>query len=162
MNAPAGSRTCSICHIAKTKENFQPQGRQCRECRNAKQQAYWASLPEDVRKQRQHSIEYQRNYRLNNKEKVQFRSRREHLMRKFGLTLDDYEKMAASQNNVCAICFEKCATGNSLAVDHCHETNVIRGLLCKNCNTAIGLLMDNTDNLFRAISYLERYKKGVA
>lgn len=72
-----------------------------------------------------------------------------------GVTLDQYNDLLAKQNGVCAICQEECPTGRKLAVDHCHETNVIRGLLCIRCNNGIGQLRDSIKLLQRAIEYLQ-------
>lgn len=59
---------------------------------------------------------------------------------------------------VCQICKKK-DQKKALAIDHCHSTGVIRGLLCDNCNRALGLFKDNIDNLKNAIKYLkEKYK----
>ncbi len=81
----------------------------------------------------------------------------------YGLTLEQYEELHIAQSGVCAICGEgePAAHGRTgrkflLSVDHCHETGIIRGLLCQRCNRAIGLLNDNTDLLKKAIDYLER------
>jgi len=43
----------------------------------------------------------------------------------------------------------------NLAVDHCHDTNKVRGLLCKNCNTAIGLLKENLETMTKALEYVK-------
>jgi len=64
--------------------------------------------------------------------------RKKHLKNKYGITVDDYEKMFTEQNGVCKICQEICKSGKSLAVDHCHETGKVRGLLCAKCNTNLG------------------------
>ena len=149
------NRTCKLCNEYKDISHFAPEGYQCRECRNEKQRAYYAALPEDVRIARQKNGEYQRNYRANNLEKVKELSRKTHIMRKFGLTIEEYDVMFSAQNGVCAICEDTCATGYRLAVDHNHTTGKIRALLCKNCNTAIGLLKENTDTMTKAIKYLE-------
>lgn len=42
-----------------------------------------------------------------------------------------------------------------IVIDHCHATGRIRGLLCHNCNRALGLLKDSEENLKRAIEYLK-------
>lgn len=68
-----------------------------------------------------------------------------------------YAELMLSQNGKCAIC--KCDSGinnrgDKLAVDHCHSTGKIRGLLCHKCNTALGLLKDSKENLLEAIRYL--------
>ena len=149
------NRTCKLCNEFKDISHFAPQGYQCRECRNEKQRAYWAALPEDVRIARQKDGEYQRKYREINSERVKELSRKTHIMRKFGITIEEYDAMFSAQNGVCAICENICATGYKLAVDHNHTTGKIRALLCKNCNTAIGLLKENTDTMTKAIKYLE-------
>lgn len=59
---------------------------------------------------------------------------------------------------VCQICNKK-DPRRSLAIDHCHKTGIIRGLLCDNCNKALGCFKDSIENLENAIKYLkEKYK----
>ncbi len=80
----------------------------------------------------------------------------------FGLSAEDYDRMLQEQNGVCAICGQECATGNRLAVDHDHTTGKIRGLLCKNCNTAIGLFKENEEYMVNAIEYLKSHSPSRA
>jgi hypothetical protein len=75
-----------------------------------------------------------------------------HLETTYGLSLEEYEAMLEAQDHVCAICGGP--DSRRLAVDHCHETERIRGLLCHKCNTALGLLQDDTTRMERAIAYL--------
>lgn len=56
---------------------------------------------------------------------------------RFGITLAEYNDLLEIQDGKCALCGEVCATGNNLAVDHCHKTGKIRGLLCMKCNQAL-------------------------
>lgn len=78
------------------------------------------------------------------------------LLRKYGLTLLEYRAMLDRQGGRCAICgADACVTGKRFAVDHCHRTNQVRGLLCHCCNTGIGQLQDNPVILRAAIRYLE-------
>lgn len=71
---------------------------------------------------------------------------------RYKITEEYYECMLISQRNLCAICW-----GNlKLSVDHDHDTNEVRGLLCSNCNVGIGYLDHNICNLNRAIKYLDR------
>lgn len=68
--------------------------------------------------------------------------------------------MAAKQDGRCAIC-RRPPSGTTkrqrfLQVDHDHATGTIRGLLCNECNTAIGRLGDNVEGLLRALRYLTR------
>lgn len=76
----------------------------------------------------------------------------------FGITLDEYRAKESEQEGKCAICGCACPTGRSLAVDHNHETGEVRGLLCANCNRAIGLLKEDPDRLLAAAAYLLRYQ----
>lgn len=76
-------------------------------------------------------------------------------LRKYGLTPDTYNVMVNEQNGRCAICKE---VYTPLFVDHDHETNEIRGLLCFHCNTALGHFEDKITNLEAAINYLQERK----
>lgn len=83
------------------------------------------------------------------------------LQRRFKITGDQFKEMLAAQGGVCAICgnkeTHKYKSGKlkELAVDHCHDSKKVRGLLCMNCNQALGRFQDNIENLRRAIRYLE-------
>jgi hypothetical protein len=69
----------------------------------------------------------------------------------------DYAKLLVEQNNCCAICgIESTDMKRELSVDHNHETNKIRGLLCDHCNIGLGNFRDSTTLLSVAIEYLER------
>ena len=85
----------------------------------------------------------------NNKRAIATRNRR------YAITSEWYDTTLAEQNGCCAICKSSCKTGKALAVDHDHETGKNRGLLCMDCNTALGKFRDNVEILQSAISYLE-------
>jgi hypothetical protein len=74
----------------------------------------------------------------------------------YGLTADDYNQLLEFQQGGCAICRQPCKTGKSLAVDHDHETNRVRGLLCYRCNITLGLIEDNEELLWKIAEYLKR------
>lgn len=78
--------------------------------------------------------------------------------RKYGITGDEYDAMIEAQGYKCAICSEEFDTSRqrSINVDHCHESGVVRGLLCKDCNTGLGHFRDNINTLISAATYLER------
>lgn len=80
-----------------------------------------------------------------------------HRYRKLGVCNARYDEMLTKQNGACAICNTKLNSSRytKLAVDHCHKTGRVRGLLCTACNTAIGLLKDSTERLRSAIEYLK-------
>lgn len=83
------------------------------------------------------------------------------LKHEYGITLAEYEALFAKQNGVCAICQKPEKTIDKkqnklrrLAVDHCHTTDKIRGLLCFECNTGIGKFGDNPQLIERAAEYV--------
>lgn len=89
------------------------------------------------------------------------------LKRDFNITISEYEDMVLEQDGKCAICNSLETTKSSkdpsktkrLAVDHCHSSLKVRGLLCSNCNTALGKFKDNIEFLKNAISYLEKHNE---
>jgi len=81
------------------------------------------------------------------------------LQKSYGISRNKYEKMLEYQSGKCAICEKEegaVIRGSkiSLAVDHCHDTGSIRGLLCSQCNRALGGFKDSPDLLDRAKQYL--------
>jgi hypothetical protein len=82
-----------------------------------------------------------------------------HRKLKYNLTQNDYEKMLINQNYSCAICgIHREDLNKDLAVDHCHLTGKIRGLLCANCNSGIGFFKENLFKLKSAIKYIKKHK----
>lgn len=75
------------------------------------------------------------------------------LRRRYGLQVGDYEAMLAAQDGHCALC-PRGPGDRWLAVDHCHETGRVRGLLCAPCNRAIAVLGDGPAGLQRALEYV--------
>lgn len=80
---------------------------------------------------------------------------------RYGISLLVYDTLLEKQNNVCAICFQPERGKNTkgvikpLAVDHCHQTGKVRGLLCSHCNSILGQAKDNIETLASAIQYLK-------
>lgn len=79
--------------------------------------------------------------------------RRRDLKRAYGIELEEYEALAKAQQHLCLVCGVQPPDG-SLVVDHCHKQGNVRGLLCNQCNTGLGLFKDNTETLRNAITYL--------
>jgi hypothetical protein len=78
-------------------------------------------------------------------------------VKKYGITPSQYRELLKQQNSLCAIC-KKPSPGRRLAVDHDHVTQQIRALLCSSCNSAIGLVGEDTQILAGMILYLESHK----
>lgn len=87
------------------------------------------------------------------------------LKARYGLSLERHAEMLKEQGFVCAICkteeeFLNSRTGRKqeLSVDHCHETDRVRGLLCVGCNRGLGYFKDSKEALRAAITYLEKHE----
>lgn len=139
---PADRRTATHCDNGHeyTKENtyLNPAdgGRRCRKCSNAGSNRW--KKQNKVRKVNTH--------------------RKYYLKRKYGITLEDYNRMLLEQEGRCAICKEL-PTGEQpwLHVDHSHETGQVRRLLCFTCNVGLGSFQDDPDLLSKAIVYLKSF-----
>lgn len=79
------------------------------------------------------------------------------LRKTYDISTAEYEKMYHEQEGKCLICKQ---LFEILHVDHCHKTAVVRGLLCRSCNTGLGLLKDDIELLNNAIEYLTGYNDG--
>lgn len=106
--------------------------------------------------QRNLSAEY---YRANKRTQIE-KSKARHFvnrnyLKKYGLTPVDYNQLLMKQGHCCKICGASQSTlSKQLAVDHCHVTGKVRGLLCSTCNTGLGQFKDSVDLLDKARNYL--------
>lgn len=75
----------------------------------------------------------------------------------YGITPDEYFQMLSAQGGGCAICGRAPQPGKVLCVDHNHQTNKVRGLLCHGCNHALGCFGDTVEGLRKAIQYLDAH-----
>lgn len=136
-----------VCPTCKGPNDTALKGRrQCRPCRNRERLEAKRRDPEKWK--RQSAEEYQRNER----------NRRDRdLRRKYGITIEDYDRMLAEQNGLCAVCRvvdHGRGPGTRLNVDHCHTSGAVRGLLCAACNKGLGNFRDEPAIMTRAIAYL--------
>jgi hypothetical protein len=82
------------------------------------------------------------------------------LMSRYGIDKDQWNKMFQEQQGKCLICEKHASeTKRGLAVDHCHKTGKVRGLLCHTCNKGLGLFRDNAEIISSAIDYLNKHKE---
>jgi hypothetical protein len=124
-------KKCTKCGSIKTLDLFYKGSNVCKEC---------------------FKINVRNNY-VKNDHKIKSKQRR------FNLDDDEYYGLMVSHGNRCAICGNEETVSNqygkiSLSIDHNHETGKVRGLLCCNCNRALGLFRDSKDLLTKAIKYL--------
>jgi hypothetical protein len=115
---------------------------QCRQCMR-KRFKQW------VKDNREYNNQRTREWHKRNPHK----KKRYDLREKYGIGLEDYNRLLANQNGGCAIC-ATLPTDKQLAVDHDHVTGAVRGLLCSACNIGLGHFRDNPQLLRAAIDYL--------
>jgi hypothetical protein len=106
-------------------------------------------------KKRQYALHKQ--WRKDNPDRWK-RIQRKHAIKRYGLTIEEYEQLADEQMKRCAVCNHKPDEWD-LCVDHDHVTGAVRGLLCARCNMGIGQFRDNPTFLHSAADYLSRNKK---
>ena len=112
-----------------------------------------------------------RNYYHQSSERRQ-KQRAGYVMRRYGKSLADLERMLAGQEGCCGICrrhWSQCVPAKRsryevvflqfLHIDHDHATGAVRGLLCNNCNAGIALFAEDRTRLERACAYLESHGK---
>lgn len=156
-------RKCRVCHNELPDERFSTSKRKDKNgnikeykdttCMACRRQKYLAKPG----KRELHRLGNQSWYH-NNPEKA--KSQR---LKRYGIDYDGYNKLREKQSCSCAICGKhetEVSQGRAktpataLHVDHCHETQAIRGLLCTNCNTILGKCYDDVSILMNAIKYL--------
>jgi hypothetical protein len=85
-------------------------------------------------------------------EKAKANRRRWKLKREYGITVEKYEELVLDLNGKCQICGDP---AHRLVIDHCHNSNKVRGLLCDQCNTSLGGFKDNIEIMRKAIEYIK-------
>ena len=93
----------------------------------------------------------QASKRYNTTERLRLRT-----LKKYNLTLDEYNKILDSQDGVCAICLR----GIRLCVDHNHKTGFVRGIICHFCNLGLGYFEDDIKRMKKAIKYIAGNSTG--
>jgi Recombination endonuclease VII len=98
----------------------------------------------------------QRQWAHANPEKVRLSAYKYKLKVLYGMTWDDWQRLFESQGSCCAICKETNPHGG-WALDHNHQTNQVRAVLCLSCNTTLGHMKENPALLRAAAAYLEKH-----
>lgn len=163
--ATVTQKECNRCKEMLPAEDFyrlkaSPDGLQytCKAC----QSKYRSEVRDpDGSKGRQKSAEWKLSQKHSDPEGYARRQRSHNLMKLYGITVEVYEAMLEKQGGLCLCCgrpetaLRACGTTQNLSVDHCHRNGHVRGLLCRSCNTALGMVDDNIDLLNRLIAYVE-------
>jgi len=127
---------------------------QCKKCKSESAKIYYLNLNKVKKEQlltRRHG-----HYEAN---KVQIKNY--YYLREYGISIEDYNRRFKKQSGCCVICgIHQSELDVSLSVDHDHETGIVRGLLCRNCNTLLGHSHDDPQILENAITYLKQFQDG--
>lgn len=144
-----GSKQCTRCgknfpltskyfyRNRKAKDGFRTV---CKSCRGIQDNQYYKLKKNNLK------------IKWENEKKERARSKR--LLATYGISEEEYKILLESQNNKCAICNEE--KNEILFVDHDHKTGEMRELLCRNCNSALGLIKESPYILRRMIRYIEK------
>jgi len=118
---------------------------ECKSCKKMYAKGFRQTEEYKIWKRANSKAYYHKVYKHDPEYKNREKARR--IKREYGITLEDYEKHLGSPCDICG--------DDSLHLDHCHETGLVRGGLCARCNHMLGHARDNTDILSKAIKYLE-------
>lgn len=118
-------------------------------------------------KHKEHLLAKAREYYRENREKINAAKREKRKLNpkvyndrarvsRFGLAPGEFDAMAIAQNHCCDLCGDH----RQLVVDHNHKTGKVRALLCAPCNTALGLLKEDTKRIWRAMEYVVAHREA--
>jgi hypothetical protein len=146
----ANTKICTACDVEKELSEFhkRKEGRlgvnsKCKPCYNSKRRSSHETLTENEKREKRRNHKYTSRY---------------------GLSIVDYENLKLIQESKCAICGYEPEDDSEnheswtkrLVVDHCHDSNRVRGLLCNGCNVGLGSFKDDPDLLVNAAVYLNK------
>lgn len=173
-NPKKNKKVCTKCLVSKDVKQFNidntkfdKRHKNCKDCRKITISKYYLNNKNKCQIatktwQNNNINRYKQTTKLRNARKAPYK-RNWYLLNKYNISEADYLRFYKKQKGRCAICKDKENLGykttntiRKLAVDHCHNTGKIRGLLCFHCNTSLGKFKDNIKLLKRAINYLQK------
>lgn len=151
MTATTQDLVCNKCGIGKTSQDFYQRSsgslyRQCKTCHDLATTSWAKQNPDKMR-------EIQKSYKKRNPEHYA----NHHLIKKYGITLEDKKTMFSNQGGVCDVCNHVFIDLSDAHVDHNHTTKKVRGLLCHQCNVALGLLKEDKIRIDGLRYYLAKH-----
>lgn len=179
------NKTCPDCNINKMVPEFNKSAHSkdglapiCRDCSRIRQKEYvereipkspdlkWCRLCDTIKPKIEFYVN--RNHSTGRNNYCKGCSRNLNFKREYGISLEEYDDMLFKQSGQCLICGDsqnlnvidyRSGKNRRLAVDHCHKTGKVRGLLCDWCNRALGFLRDDPELFEKAAEYLRESKK---
>lgn len=152
-------KMCHVCNLKKPETEFvrrrNSRGEfyyttKCKECNSAIAKKWRSENPERVK-------ELHKTWAENNRERFNEINHARYIKKAYGMTVKERDALLASQNSACAICQTPLeGRGHLTHTDHDHNTGLIRGILCTNCNRGLGHFQDSASLLRKAAEYLEK------
>ena len=129
----------------------------------------WKLTPEQREEKKKYMKEYNKKYRIENRKTLLIKQKEYYhnnkpskeerrarvLQSRYGITIDEYCQLLTVQDGCCLLCgINQDELDYPLYVDHNHETNKVRGLLCSKCNFKVGWIESNKDDLDEILNYI--------
>ena len=149
-------KMCKKCGIEKDLSEFNKHSNRkdkhnhiCKLCMSEIKKKYYNLNSEYIKRR---SLEYKKNNR--DRQKLLYYKHKDRKdAEKYGITIEKLNELKFNNNGKCAIC----GHDSKLVIDHNHITLKVRGLLCKNCNSALGMFKENINTINNAIKYLTKF-----
>lgn len=159
---------CKVCRSEQMKDHYLENIDRRRESNRAYMRRIRSENPAESRRK---STLAARAYRVRDPEKARARARKYYrtcpdtfrardVRYKYSITMQEREEIIRSQNGVCRACKLPPATGNVLQIDRSHRSGKVRGMLCRGCNLAFGLVKENPVALRGLIAYEEFFREN--
>lgn len=160
LKAPPLSRVCCKCNLLLDAKYFRVIKRRtyyalysyCIECTNRHHRETYFKAPEG-------QLARCKAWQSRNPARIYAYQRKHHLKKKYGISVEDYNRTLLQQGGGCAVCGAMAtdSLGRKLSVDHNHATGKARGLLCSRCNRAVADLREDRKIAKRMVEYLTKY-----
>jgi hypothetical protein len=160
------TKICNDCKEVKDSNEFaknkydKKDGRKtiCKFCNNIRSKKYHNKHKEKINNRQkeyyQANAEKLRRYTREYHQKKSKQCENTRLLYTYGISLDEKLRMIDSQNHQCACCNEELyPTHGNICVDHDHSTGVVRKILCRSCNMALGIMNENPDKITKLLQY---------
>lgn len=164
------NRVCKVCGISIPDKLYRSYGNYCASCSHKRRATpeFKAAAIQRTKRWREENPDKLQSLRKKESQSKAYKlyrqpslerslKNREYNLRRLGSSLGHYAEEYAKQKGCCAICG---CYKQKLVVDHCHTANTYRGLLCANCNLALGHIHDDPDIALKLAQYLNDFQKG--
>jgi hypothetical protein len=166
------SKVCSRCKLLKQYDDFYPErkskdgfGWRCKSCVKTQMSTWYATNKEYVsRRNKTPAVKARRRAAQKRYDETpggRAQNRATKLRLSYGITADEWDSMLIAQAGRCASCGDQFTDAlRAIHVDHCHDSRVVRALLCRTCNIAEGVLGGDPDRIRSLLAYVLRWRES--